>query len=147
MILKSSNTVTNCPYSTYNGTVLICTVKKRTKQILLLRLNHHTFFNSLGQMRRILGDKVGQLAVFAVVPDLLIRIQLRGICRKPFHLDTATKPVFQVTHSAAMDHPPANHKNDAVGEMPQNPRHKYCGVRPKNTTPDDGVSTSTSRSR
>jgi hypothetical protein len=47
-------------------------VKKRTKQILLPRLSSKALFDGLGQVFGILRDKVGQLAVFAMVPDLLV---------------------------------------------------------------------------
>jgi len=103
-------------------------VKKRTKQILLPRLSSNALFDGFCQVFHVVGNKVGQLAVFAVVPDLLVRIQFRRIGRKPLHINPIAKSGLQTPHPAAMDHPPVNHKNDSCREMLQQISHKRLKI-------------------
>ena len=110
----------------------LCTVKKRTKQILLPRLTYKAFFDGLGQVFGIVRDEVGQLAVFTMVPDLLVGIQFRSIRRKPLDIDSAAKPSLQLPCPAAMDHPPVDHKNDPGWKMFQQIGHKICKIRSTN---------------
>ncbi len=108
-------------------------MKKRTKQILLPRLTYKAPFDGLGQVFCIVRDKVGQLAVFAVVPDLLVGIQFRSVRRKPLHINSAAKPSLQLPCPAAMDHPPVNHKNDSAWKMFQQIGHKIYKIRRTNS--------------
>lgn len=94
-------------------------MKKRTKQILLPRLDIKAVFNGLGQVCHIVRNKVGQLAVFAMVPNLLNRIQFRRISRKPLRLNTMAESALQPANPTAMHHPAVDNQNDARGEMLQ----------------------------
>ena len=73
--------------------------------------------DSLGQVLHVVGNKVSQLAVLAVVPDLPVRIQFRWIGREPLDIDVAAKSGLQFPDPAAMDHPSVDDKNDARREM------------------------------
>ena len=94
-------------------------MKERTKQMLLSRLNTQAFFNCLCQVFHSVRDKVGQVAVFAMVPNLLNRIQFRRIRRKPFHVNTITESALHPANTTAMHHPSVNHKDDPLGKMLQ----------------------------
>jgi len=71
----------------------------------------------ISQMCNVIRYKIRQLAVFAVVPDLLNRIQLRCIGWQPFHVDTFSKPFSKPANAAAMNHPTVDDKDDALGKM------------------------------
>lgn len=94
-------------------------MEKRTKQRRLPRLDTKAVLNNLCQVCHIVRNKVCQLAVFAMVPNLFNRIQFRRISRKPFHVHTITESALQPTHAAAMNHPSVDHQNDARREMLQ----------------------------
>ena len=88
-------------------------------------------FDDLCQMSHILRDKVSQLAVFTIVPDLLIRIQIRSVCRQPFHINTPTETALQFTNATAMHHPSVDDENNSHREMLQqvsNERLKIPGT-------------------
>ena len=99
----------------------LCTVKKRTKQILLPRLSSKALFDGLGQVFGILRDQVGQLAVFAfaMVPNLFNRIQFRRISWKPLDIDPPVQSDFQFPNSAAMHHPSVEDQKDSCREVLQ----------------------------
>ena len=51
--------------------------------------------DGLGQGVDVIGDVVGQVGVFRVRPDLLDRVEVGGVDRKPLHLDLGTKAALQ----------------------------------------------------
>lgn len=102
-------------------------MKKRTEQILLLRLAAQRGIKDSGQMVDVVRYKIRQLAVFAVVPDLLHRVQLRCIGRQPLNLNTA-KPFLQSFGTATMNHPAINHKDYTFREMHKQPGNKIFEI-------------------
>lgn len=91
-------------------------MKKRTEQILLLRLMPQRSIKLTCQVFNIIRYKIRQLAVLAVIPDLLNRIQLRSIVWQPFNINTA-KSSLQSFNAAAADHPAVNHKDYTFVKM------------------------------
>jgi hypothetical protein len=69
------------------------------------------------QVAQTLRDVVGQPSIFRSRPDLLDRIQLRGIWRKPFDLEAVRKAFLQSACRRTMDTPAIQDPDDAPGEM------------------------------
>jgi len=85
-------------------------MKKRTEQILLFRLMTQRTIKHICQVFNVIRYKIRQLAVSAVVPDLLNRIQLRSIGRQPFNINTV-KASLQSFSTTAMYHPTIYNKD------------------------------------
>lgn len=62
------------------------------------------------QMVNIIRDEIGQLNGFAVVPNLLGRIELRCIGRMPFRLEPVGMLFSEPAHRLAMDAVASQHE-------------------------------------
>ena len=98
-------------------------MNKRTKQFLFCLLIQRCF-QRRRQMIDILRDKIGQLAILAIVPDLFDRIQLGSVSRQPFHIHASAEPPLEPPNAAAMNHPTVNDQNYAFRKMNQQLGHK-----------------------
>lgn len=72
------------------------------------------------QAAQILWDVVGQPAIFRSRPDLLDRVQLRGIGHKPFDPESPWKAFLQSTRRCTMDAPTIQNPDDSPREVIHN---------------------------
>ena len=94
-------------------------MKIRTKQILLPRLDIKAVFNGLGQVCHIVRNNVGQLAIFAMVPNLLNRIQIRRIARKKMQFQSAFQRLYIGNHKPRlMGGQTVNHEKYRTATVP-----------------------------
>ncbi len=65
------------------------------------------------------GGEIGKVTVLAVIPDLLCWIELRCVCRKPFHLDILAITLEVLPDRTRLVHAPAvKDQNDLAAQMP-----------------------------
>jgi len=81
------------------------------------------FTNFLFKFANIFGNIIGQVRIFAAVPDLLDRIKIRCIRRQPFHINTAESSL-QSFGTAAMYHPAIHNQDKPSRKMRQQFCHK-----------------------
>jgi hypothetical protein len=81
------------------------------------------FKNFLSKFGNIFGNIIGQVRIFAVVPDLFDRIKIRCIRRQPFHINAAESPL-QSLGAAAMYHPAIHNQDKPSRKMQQQFCHK-----------------------
>jgi hypothetical protein len=79
------------------------------------------FTNFLSKFGNIFRDVIGQVRIFAAVPNLLDRINIRCIRRQPFHINAAESPL-QSFSTATMYHPAIHNQDKPSRKM----RHQLC---------------------
>ena len=79
------------------------------------------FTNFLFKFANIFGNIIGQVRIFAAVPDLLNRIKIGGIRRQPFHINAAESSL-QSPGTAAMNHPAIHNQDKPSRKM----RKQFC---------------------
>jgi len=84
------------------------------------------FTNFLFKFANIFGNIIGQVRIFAAVPNLLNRIKIRCIRRQPFHINAAESPL-QSFSTAAMYHPAIHNQDKPSRKM----RQQFCHKRLK----------------
>ena len=102
--------------------------KERSQQSLLSLNSAQRPPNGSSQLCQILRQEVGQVAILAMVPDALHRVEVRGIRRQPFHVHASPKTPPQPTLSRSMHLPAVHNQNDASPEMPQQACHKQLKI-------------------
>jgi len=81
------------------------------------------FTNFLFKFANIFGNIIGQIRIFAAVPDLLDWIDIRCIRRQPFHINAAESSL-QSFGAAAMYHPAIHNQDKPSRKMRQQFCHK-----------------------
>ncbi len=80
--------------------------------------------NSFAKCVNVLGNIVGQVCVFASIPDLFNRVEIGGVGRQPFDIDPASKTFMQTFCSRAMNRPAVHDQDNAARQMLQKVRHE-----------------------
>jgi hypothetical protein len=70
--------------------------------------------NFASKAGNIVGDEVGQISILASVPNLLCRIEIRGIRRQPLDFDASGKETTESSGPRPMDGPAIHDKNKAM---------------------------------
>ena len=70
---------------------------------------HH---NRIGQVVDVVWDKIGQMAILGMIPDLFDRIQFGCIGGDPFDLQLIRIPCLQDRYRGAMPTPPIPYEHD-----------------------------------
>ena len=84
--------------------------------------------NTIRQMIYIIRYEVGQLAILAVVPNLLDRIQLRSVCWQPFHVNSSAKSPSKPSDARPMNHPAIDHQYDSLWKVEQQLYNKILKI-------------------
>jgi hypothetical protein len=74
----------------------------------------HRFADFASEAANIIGDEVGQISILASVPDLLCRIEVRGIRRQPFDSDASGKKPTKPSGPGPVDRPAIHDKYKAM---------------------------------
>ncbi len=85
------------------------------------------FTNFLFKFANIFGNIIGQVRIFAAVPNLLDRIKIRCIRRQPFHINAAESSL-QSFGAAAMYHPAIHNQDKPSRKMRQQFCHKALKI-------------------
>ena len=93
-------------------------MKERTQQISSATLATQRITHDLSQCANVVRNEVGQVNVFAVIPNLLDRIKIRGISRQPFDVQAAESQL-EFPYRRTMNHPPVDNQDDSLGKMSQ----------------------------
>src|ERR1044072_7493275 len=99
-------------------------MEERTQQWLILSLRTERVGNSLPEFQHMIGNEVGQVGVFGVIPNLLGRIKLGSVRRQPLNMDASAKASFDFLDTRLVDLPPVQHQRDWSAESPQQLRHE-----------------------
>ncbi len=76
----------------------------------------------------VIRNIVGKVAVLTVVPDLLDRIKLRGISRKPLNINTSGKPLTKSSFCPAVNQPAVKNQDNTFRKVCQKCRYKCLKV-------------------
>ena len=102
-------------------------MKKRTQQVFLATLATKRITHRLSQCVNILRNEVGQVHIFAVIPNLLDRVEVRGISWQPFEIQLA-EPQSEFLCRRTVNHPAVDNQDEPSGKMPSQLRHKLLKV-------------------
>jgi len=102
-------------------------MEKRTQQVFLATLAGKRISHCLSQCVNIIRNKVGQVHVFAVIPNLFDRVKIRSIGRQPFEVQSA-EPQFEFPCRRTVNHPAIHNQDEAPGKMSQYLRNKLLKV-------------------
>lgn len=102
--------------------------EERSQKLLLSLNSAQRPPNGSLQLCHILRHEVGQVAILAMVPDALDRVEVRGIRRQPFNVHASPKTPPQPTPSRSMHLPAVHNQNDATPEMLQQACHKQFKI-------------------
>ena len=80
--------------------------------------------NSFTKCLNVLGNMVGQVRVFASIPDLFNGIEIGGVGRQPLDIDPASKTFAQTFSSRAMNRPAIHDQDNAARQTLQKVCHK-----------------------
>lgn len=86
-------------------------LEERSQQVLIRLDAPDRPGDRLPQMQSVVGDEVRQVRVLGVVPDLFVRVELRGVGGQPFDADSPTEAFLKPSSSRSM-HGPAIHDQD-----------------------------------
>ncbi len=82
----------------------------------------------LSQSRDILRQKVRQIPILGLRPDLFIRIKLRSIRRQPFDLQAMGKPCQEPSGRRAMDLPAVQDQDKSLRQVLKQPDHERFDI-------------------
>ena len=102
-------------------------MKKRTQQVFLATLATKRITHCLSQCVNILRNEVGQVHIFAVIPNLLDRVEVRGISWQPFEIQLA-EPQSEFLCRRTVNHPTVDNQDEPFGKMGPHLRHKLLKV-------------------
>ena len=80
--------------------------------------------NTCSKCVNVLRNMVGQVCVFASIPDLFNWVEIGRVGRQPFDIDPASKTFTQPFSSRAMNRPAIHNQDNAPRQVLQNFRHE-----------------------
>jgi len=83
---------------------------------------------SFFKRKYILRNIVGKVAVLAVIPDLLDRIKLRRISRKPFNINTPGKAPTQPSLCPTLNQPALENQDNTSRKVSQKQQYKFFKI-------------------
>src|SRR4030042_2721813 len=102
--------------------------EERTQQWLVRLTFPQRFADSFGQMLHGIRNKIGQIDILGPVPNLLIGIKFRCICRKPLDGNSPPESPCKLLGCAAVYHPAVPDQNNAFRDVLQQGCDKGLGL-------------------
>lgn len=82
-------------------------------------------------------DIIGQVSVFAPIPNLLNGIELRSISWQPLDPNTTAEPITQPSGSRTVNRPTIHNQDDPIGKVSQECSGKYLEIVRADVVPLD----------
>ena len=73
-------------------------------------------------------DIVGQVSVFAAIPNLLNRIEIRSISWQPLNPNTTAEPITQPPGSRTVNRPTIHNQDEPTGKVSQECSNEYLKI-------------------
>ena len=107
----------------------MCRVKERVQAVGFVPKGFEDLIQCGVQIVNVVRNDVGQGSVLGLIPDILDRVKVRGIRRKPFHLKPRCCVRKQLSGGRAMRRQAIPHQNDGTTQMSVDFAHEPNEIR------------------